>query len=224
MLLAAIAEDRALYEERYESHVAKRETERMPRRGDRVSHFVMAMPDRFGSCLPKWRMIGRQRSTRVLSWRGWGRDADEYEWQKMALAEHRESLAHLAFRNVEGHRILDVEGTMKADKHTVNTKSTSSSGRDVIRTVGNYATNPFFLEDLFNTTTHEHHNNWHLVRIVLWASLGCTRGQETEDWTPKCIFSFLINLEFERVWWRDGELYSTSGHKNAAPSSRGHTK
>jgi hypothetical protein len=42
-----------------------------------------------------------------------------------------------------------VEGTLK-----------QISRCEVSLTVGNHATNPFFLEDLFDTTIHEHHNNW----------------------------------------------------------------
>jgi hypothetical protein len=90
---------------------------------------------------------------------------------------------------------------------------------EVSRTVGNHATNPFLLEDLFDTTTHKHHNNWPLVRIVLWASLGVESGQEMEDWPSMCIFSFLIHLDFESVLCREVELYSISYYKNAATSS-----
>jgi hypothetical protein len=42
---------------------------------------------------------------------------------KNGSAEHRESLAHLAFRNVEGHRILDAEVTMTADEQTCEHES-----------------------------------------------------------------------------------------------------
>jgi RimJ/RimL family protein N-acetyltransferase len=55
---------------------------------------------------------------------------------------------NLAFRNVEGHHICG-GGNIEADKQM---RGVSSRGK--------YATNPFFLEDLFDTTIHEHHNNW----------------------------------------------------------------
>jgi hypothetical protein len=70
---------------------------------------------------------------------------------------------------------------------------------EVSRTVGNHATNPFFLVYPFHTTTHEEHNNQSLVAIVLWESLEYEVCLETEEWSPICYFILLTNLEFERV-------------------------
>jgi hypothetical protein len=62
---------------------------------------------------------------------------------------------------------------------------------EVSRTVGNHATNPFFSENPFDTTTCEHHNNPPWVPIVLWASLGFESGPEMEEWPLIFHFHFV---------------------------------
>ncbi|KAL3790287.1 hypothetical protein HJC23_002913 [Cyclotella cryptica] len=112
MRLVAIAEDQALFEERYESSIATRNTKKKVaeqrrqsfafRNGDarRIRELFAKMADE--------RSI-REHESYELKWAG-ERDADAYK-QQMAK-ERRDSLA---FRNAEGHRIRDLEATVKSD-------------------------------------------------------------------------------------------------------------
>jgi hypothetical protein len=113
MRLAAIAEDQALYEERYESHVAKRETEAENAQKRRQS-FAFRNGDarRIRELFAK---MENDRSTKVhesfeLKWAG-ERDADEYKRQM--AQQRRESFVG---RNAEGHRIRDVEAQLQKDE------------------------------------------------------------------------------------------------------------
>jgi hypothetical protein len=112
MKLASIAEDMALYEERYEgslatrtakaSNASKRRQSYAFRNGDarRIRELFAKMEAERGAM---------EHESYELKWAG-ERDAEAYKRQMDR--ERRESLA---FRNAEGSRIRDVEATMKSD-------------------------------------------------------------------------------------------------------------
>ncbi|KAL3793603.1 hypothetical protein ACHAWO_001652 [Cyclotella atomus] len=113
MRLAAIAEDAALYEERYESSVATRNTKAMNAQKRRES-FAFRNGDARRIRELHAKMEEKRRENEHESFElKWGgeRDADEY---KMQIArERRESLAG---RNDEGRRIRGVEFQMKTEE------------------------------------------------------------------------------------------------------------
>jgi hypothetical protein len=80
----------------------------------------------------------------------------------------------------------------------------------------NHATNPFYLGDPLDTTTHKRHNSLTLVQL-LRASLGDKEGWRVAESLPTCNFILLIHVEFQRVWCRNVKLHSTSDHRNTAP-------
>ncbi|KAL7483368.1 hypothetical protein ACHAW6_009016 [Cyclotella cf. meneghiniana] len=112
MRLVAIAEDQALFEERQESSIATQNTKKSNAEQRRQS-FAFRNGDarRIRELFAKMEeeRSMREHESYELKWAG-ERDADAYK-QQMAK-ERRDSLA---FRNAEGHRIRDLEATMKSD-------------------------------------------------------------------------------------------------------------